>query len=459
MKPTTLLAVAFASVLLAVALDAQTTKTEINSNSFKWESDGFSLRMQNYVQFRMTVQEEVGQSGPGGTNGRDFINFNVARGKTDFRGYIFERAFGYRVRLNWTRPAAQILEVAHFRWAFMQYVNVNAGQVPLAWSWEEQVDATELQFQERSYVNEVFNQDYAKGVWVDGHWGDDVPWIKYWGGVYNGVLAANDDFRNKDGAVTSDAFSDVIDQELMLNARVETHPFGLVLKTLGDRRPEEEHAELLLAFGAGFNLLFSGVNNADLRLDSGATATGSGRSRVRQETYAVTIDGHMRWYGISVDAAFYWRHTDFHNRGINSAPTSHRRGIGDLDDLGWSFEASYYIHLIDLSVGARVSAVDADEFWGRDAALTQTDRQQRAIRPDAMEYAFTASYLFQGERLKFSLDIVYVDQQLAYSYKGAQYLSGVYNAPLTRNGQVGQSRANADHDVLWIVRLQVQWIL
>ena len=466
MKSISVLTAVFAALCLAQSLSAQEVKdgegtrttTEIGKNAFRWDTDGFSIRLQNYLQFRMTVQQELGQSGNGGTNGRDFINFRVARAKTDFQGYIFQKAFSYRVRLNWVRGADEMLEIATFRWAFMQYVNLNGGQAPLPWNWEEQVDATELHFMDRSYANEVFNQDYAKGVWIDGQVGEDVPWVKYWAGVYNGVLAAQDDFRNKDGALTSDAFSNLIDQELMLNARVETHPFGLMAKTMADRRPEDEHSKLLLAFGAGFNLLFSGVDNADLRLDSGATATGSGRSRVRQETWAATVDGHMRWYGISVDAAVYWRFTEFHNRGINSAPTSHRRGIGELQDFGWSFEASYYIHLIDLSVGARVNAVDADEFWGRDAALSQTDLQQRAIRPDAMEYAFTASYLYQGERLKFSMDIIYVDQQLAYSYKGAQYLSGVYNDPLTRNGLLGQSRDNADHDVIWIVRFQVQWI-
>src|SRR5690606_23701658 len=96
----------------------------------------------------------------------------------------------------------------------------------------------------------------------------------------------------------------------------------------GDRRSEDEHGEMLLAFGAAANLLLGRVNNADLRNDSGATATGSGRSRVSQETIAVTVDGHFRWYGISVDAAFYYRHTEFHNRGINSFNNSNKQGVG-----------------------------------------------------------------------------------------------------------------------------------
>lgn len=446
-------------LLFTAALQAQaTTTTTLESAGLRFDVDGFSLRIQNHVQFRLTVQEELASSDTGGTNGRDFRNFRVARAKTEFKGYIFEKDFQYRLRLNWARPIEELVEIAHFRWAFNQFLNVNGGQAPVGWNWEEQVDSLSLNFQERSYANEVFNQDYGKGVWIDGQFGDDVPWVRYWFGVYNGVLAANDDFRNKDGAVTSDSFSNFIDNELMYNTRVETHPLGLLELGLGDRRPEEEHEKLLFAFGLGLNLLTGYVDNADLRNDSGATATASGRSRVSHETYAITVDGHFRWYGIGVDAAFYWRYTDFHNRGINSFDNGSRQGIGDLEDMGWSFEASYYLHIIDLNIAVRVSALDADEFWGADAGLNQTDLQQRAIRPDAMEYGFSASYLLQGERLKFGLDVLYIDQQLAYSYKDAQYLSGIYNDPLTRNGLLGQSRPNADHEVLWIVRLQVQWI-
>ena len=114
---------------------------------------------------------------------------------------------------------------------------------------------------------------------------------------------------------------------------------------------------------------------------------------------------------------------------------------------------------LPLSVGVRVNSVDADEFWGANAALAQTDQRQRAIRPDALEIGVTASYLLHGERLKFSLDILYVDQQLAYTYDGSGFLRGVYNEPQDRRGSIGDNRDNADHDALWIVRLQVQWIL
>ena len=448
----------FAMLTCAGALHAQ--NAEIRPRNIGFETEGFSLEMQTLVQFRLTFQEELAQSGAGGTNGRDFINFNLPRVRLRFRGHIFSPSAQYELRLNFSRPVGELIEVAHFRYTLFRPINLNAGQNKVNWNWEEPINSLDLSFQERSYVNEVFNQDYGKGIWIDGEIGDeDAPWIKYWAGVYGGLLRAQDDFRNKDGQLTTDAFSDIIDAEIMVNFRVETHPLGRIQRSMKDLRDESENEKILIAFGAGFTWFSSGVDNADLRGDTAAAATGSGRSRTQQETYAVTVDGHFRFWGIAVDAAAYWRYTDFHNRGINRYSPSDKQGIGDLEDFGWSLEASWVLPWLPLSVGARVSSFDADEFWGANAALLQTDQRQRAIRPDAMEIGLTASYYFHGERLKFSLDILYVDQQLAYTYDGSGFLLGVYNDPQNRNGAIGQNRDSADHDALWIVRLQVQWIL
>lgn len=453
----------YAAILLGCLLCATTLSAqnaEIRPRSIGFESEGFSLEMQTQVQFRLTIQEELGQSGEGGTNGRDFINFNLPRVRLRFRGHLFEESAQYHVRLNFSRPANELIEVAHFRYALFRAVNLNAGQDKLPWNWEEGVDSLDLSFQERSYVNEVFNQDYAKGIWVDGEIGpDDAPWFRYWAGVYGGLLRAQDDFRNKDGQLTVDAFSDIVDAEIMVNMRLETHPLGRIRPGMLDTRDAAENERILVAFGVGFNWFSSGLDNADLRLDTAAASTGSGRSRTLQETFAVTLDGHFRFWGIAVDAAVFWRYTDFHNRGLNRYDPGDKQGIGDLEDFGWSFEASWVTPWLPLSVGFRVSSLDADEFWGANAALLQTDNRERAIRPDALEIGFTASYLLHGERLKFSLDVLYVDQQLAYAYDGSGFLLGVYNAPQSRNGAIGQNRDSADHDALWIVRLQVQWIL
>lgn len=451
----------FVALMLAlpVTLAAQEPKaqSEIKTTGLRFWSESFELNAETLVQFRLTVQDERGGNG---TNGRDFRNFRLPRVRLSFNGHLFDPMFQYRVQLNFARTPADYLEVAHFRLALGTGLNVNAGQSRVVWDWERRVPGQSLRFAERSYVNEVFHQDWGKGVWVDGALGADAPMLKYWLGIYNGVLRADNDFRNKDGAITQDNFSRFIDGEAMVSLRLETQPLGAMATGLGDMRGQEEHDKLLFAGGLGFNYFTSGFSDGLIRGDTGAVTPASGRPRTQQETVAIVLDAHGRWYGASIDVAFYLRATDFHNRGSNRFKPDNKQGIGDLFDWGWSFEGGYFILPKELGVFVRVNSFNADEFWGSDG-IVSTDRHQRAIRPDAMEYGIAVNYYFQGDRLKFSLDINYVDQQLAYPYDGGSGtgLLGVYNRPPSRSGGLGANPADDDHNVIWIVRLQIQWIL
>src|SRR5690606_13794820 len=225
--------------------------------------------------------------------------------------------------LNWAAGGNAIVEEAIFRWALMNEFNVNAGQQKLQFNWEEATSSGSQQFVERSHTNEVFNQDYAKGIWVDGTVGDSVPFLKYWFGVYNGVLRANNDFRNADMALRGDTFSNLTDNEMMVNLRLETHPLGEVKRSMFDGRGADEHDQILFAVGLGLNWFMSGFNDAGIRGDTVGTPTGSGRSRTSHDTLAFVLDAHLRMYGLSVDMEVFFRHTEFHNRGRNRFdPTS-----------------------------------------------------------------------------------------------------------------------------------------
>jgi len=229
--------------------------TTLGSKGLSFETDGFALNVNTRVQFRLTYQNEVA-NGNNGTNGRDFVNFRVRRAKTAFSGHFFQKEFQYKLVLGWTN--SDLIEVATFRWAFHQYMNVKAGQDKLEWNWEEISSSGKMQFVERSYVNEVFNQDYAKGITIDGQIGEDTPWLKYWVGIYNGVLKDDDDYRNADQAVNAEAFNDgVVDGEMMLNLRLETHPLGNVAYGMNDMRSEDEHDKIIFAVGLG--VLGSGI--------------------------------------------------------------------------------------------------------------------------------------------------------------------------------------------------------
>ncbi len=444
-------------LLFASCLAANETATVVTQNGLRFSSEGFEINLKTQVLFRLTIQDERGNTGTGSraTNGRDFGNFRVAAARTWMTGHIFDPNFQYVFRVDFAKPASDRIELAFLRWTLLPVLNINAGQHKLRWNWEEFVPPDRLAFAERSYANAIFNQNFAKGVWIDGEF---TRYLRYSAGIYNGVLRGQDDFRNRDGQLTQDAFGALIDNDIMLNLRLETHPLGVIAPTIKDMRSEEERHEFLVAAGIGANWMTSGVTNADLRGDTGAVATGSGRSRVAQGTLALTLDAHARWHGASLDVALFWRHTQFQNKGINRFDVSNKQAIGELDDLGWSIEAGYHFGFVPVTVGVRYSGVDADEFWGNDATLAGTRTRSRGIMPDAAEVGVTGSYYVFGERLKASLDILYVSQQLTFAYDSGTRLRGVYNAPPSRRGTVGSSPEFADYNVLWIVRLQLQWI-
>jgi hypothetical protein len=425
--------------------------TTLGEKGLVFQSDGFEVRVTTRVQIRMEYQNEVG-NGESGANGADFWNFSIARAKTTFSGYIFEKEFQYTVRLAWT--GGNLIEIAKFRWAAHQYINLSAGQDKLNWSWEQYTSSGRLSMVDRSYTDAVFNQNYAKGIWIDGQIGEETPFLKYMLGLYNGRLRAGNDFRNADQGFngTTQRFSNLTDMDMMINLRIESHFLGAVEQSMNDMRGEDERDQILVAVGLGVNWFASPFNDDALRTDpSGAGTTGSGRFRTSQDTMAITFDAHFRWMGLSADFAIYYRKTDFHSNGSLSSRQAIRNkaGIADLTDFGWTFEVSYFIIAQELNVALRYSNVDADDFW-------QGGGTGFSVRPDATEIGVGVTYYVHGENLKITMDILWVGQQLGFNGSTGGVL-GVYNNPPNRIAR-GGLRSGADHNDLWKVRFQLQYI-
>jgi len=431
-----------------------------------WEtSDGkFKLKLENRVQFRLTGNNEVGQ-GENGTNGRDFWNFRVRRAKTSFSGHIFDKDFQYKVTLAWTNSAGSQVEEAYFTWALHELFNVTGGQAKTPFNWEELTSSGKQVFIDRSVANEFFNQDFAKGITLGGAFkSESAIWIRYWAGVYNGVLKGNGDFRNADGATTSDSFksnsvgtapnnSGGVDADLMFSLRLETHPLGEVAHDMVDIRGEDKFSDPLFAIGLGLNWFGSDLVNADLRPNADGT-TASGRSRASQDTLAWTMDGHFRWHGLAVNLEFFWRHTELHYQGNqvgqNGALLSKQLRPTNLDEMGFSADVSYFIIPKMFNVGLRYSMVNGEdfEFGGVDGA---------GLLPDATEMGLVLGYYVQGHNLKIQMDISYVNYQLVDFRAGAprEPVAG-----LALPDRSASSRANdvPDNLALWQWRLQLQWI-
>jgi hypothetical protein len=428
-------------------------ETNLNNRGLTYATEGFSMRLTTRVQFRFTHQQEVA-NGEDGTNGRNFSNFRVRRAKTQFTGHIFERHFRYELTLNWLAGGDGIVETARFRYDIMREFNLNAGQHKMPQNWEEITSSGNLQFVDRGVVNAMFSQAFGKGVWVDGMFGDDVPMLKYMVGIYNGRLRADNDFRNSDQARIGDSFSDGrVDNSMQLNIRLETHPLGNLGYGMNDMRGESAFDKPLVAFGAAVNFFTGGFSDANLRPDtSGAGATASGKSRTKHETWLFTVDANARWYGASVYAAFFFRQTNFHNRGSNDFNPGQpsKTGISDLTDMGIALEVAYFLIPQHLNVGVRFNHLAPDKFWGNG-----TERQERSIMPEVNEVGVSVNYYLHGNNLKLTADVLHVAQRTAVGYNNGR-LRGAYNSVPQQNEFGGSG--GSDFNNLWIARVQLQWI-
>ena len=447
----------FAALMLFAAAAPLAAGTPTDSAKLKFDKqlaveteDGrFALRLNNWVQVRGTYNDERGQ-GSRGSNGRDFLNFTVARAKLGMRGHIFAKEFQYYVSLAWTNNANELVENAYFRWAPDPLINIGVGQHKPAFNWFRSLSGARQQFIDRPGVEGLFHQNYAKGLWLSGQFKDDEAiWVRYSAGIYNGVLRADNDFRNNDRAVRSSFFSQQVDLEPMLNLRVETHPLGEVRGDAVDMRGEDQRSAPLFMIGMAVNHFSSRFVNDDLRPDGGLPATGSGRSRAGQSTLAFTADAHLRWHGLSVNVEFWWRHTEFHNFGSlrNLQSFSAQDRPGELSDNGFVLEVGYMIIAKTLDVAVRFGHANFDEFNFNGVS-------GHALHPDMNEYGLAVGYYLHGHNLKLQADFVYASFQLANRLP-----TGGPRMPI--NGQQWPNRSGSDSSdylITWQMRAQIQWM-
>ena len=330
---------------------------------------------------------------------------------------------------------------------------MSAGQTKIPFSYEFLVGYNKMQMCEGSVVNETFNQGWGKGLWFSGVIGDDQrTWLKYVVGVFNGVLRASNDFRNQDRAVNADIFSNPVDADLMPALRLETHPLGNVADDMVDMRGEDTYNKVLFSVGFGMNWLMSRFTNPALRPTS--ASPGSGRSNTGQDTIAITLDGHFRWHGLSVNIAWIHRHTEFHNFGplAGNNVTQGRAFPGDLTDNAFTFEVGFFILPKKLDVAVRWGMIDSDEFW-----LAGSTTKRNAIRPDSMEMGLVVGYYLLGHNLKLQADFTYIAYQLAVATGTVPA-----NAPAGQGmpSRSASSIANDESDYwnIWQFRVQIQWM-
>ncbi|MDC1142470.1 porin [Planctomycetota bacterium] len=430
--------------------DASTSVSLDKNLSWSTEDDAFALSLSTRVQFRVTYNDENGSGdGAGNTDGRDFWAMRIRRAKTTFKGHIFEKQWKYKFTVNWTDTGSNV-ETATLTWAGDVMYNVTVGQQKLQFNWQELTSSGKQMFADRSQVNESFNQDFAKGVTVNGKYADDsATWVKYWAGIYNGILSSDTDYRNADSNPISESFGGGVDSNLMFNVRVETYPLGEFTREGRDARGDDEKENPLFSVGFAFNWFQSDIDNTDLR--PGSTTAGSGRNQGHVRTMAIALDAHLRWFGINLDIEFIRNRGEFFNTGAlnTSGAVSTNARPTDIVNTGVIIEIGYML-TAEIQVGLRMGMNDQDEFTfgGTDGI---------ALAHDSSEMGVVVNYYLHGHNLKATLDISYVDFQLANSITDAGGATG-FNGFGTSRSPSSRANDNADHAAFWQLRIQIQWI-
>lgn len=488
-------------LLCAATLAAQDSdiETSLEDGLLHWRSEdgNYELSMYTATWFRWTYHDvrASGGSKPTSDNGRDFNNFRLPFVRTFFDGHILSPEFRYRFWIVFGHPVSPIrIEDATLTWAPMAEMNLTIGQMRTPYSWEYLVDHERAALVDRSIVDAAFSQSWAKGVSVSGsidlydvEYEPALLWYEV--GIYNGVLASTDGaqgrgaiefggtnrsqgilitdtggtewlrggFRNEDWGLAPDVFRQIVDADLMLAGRVEFHPMGRLPRHMVDFRSADEIADdkawkmMVGLAGTYFNARVNGEGTwlgAIYHTVTGAAPLPlppSGRDYIRAEMTQLTVDGHFRWLGFSINWAYHYRRTKFHNHG--KARGRNIRGPGIVSgttDHGGTVDLGYFILPEKLSISARIDVVNFDEFSST-MPITGQIIDGDAFGPDTTEFGGGFAWFIFGDNLKLMADYRYVVQQLPHGVgKGKDSTSGLERVSEFRNFQE--------------VRVQVQWI-
>lgn len=477
-----------AALLLAPVLLAQdeAPESDLGSSGLRVTSadEAFEFTLITAVQFRYTYHDTRGE-GENGDNGRDYHNFRFAGVRSFFHGHLFDRSFQYRLWLVWNWGGGVRIEDAFFRWAPAEYFNVTVGQMRVPATWEYLVDHERTALPDRAIADAAFSQGWGKGIEISGMLGlyetdFDEALLTWQVGLFNGAIANSDGsqgrgviaadgvhvtdqaateqftggFRNSDWQVNPENFSQIVDGQMMVAARVEFHPMGRVPKHMVDLGALDDTAAWFMMVGLAANWMSARVDGVGTFLGAiyysnpqGTTlpAPASGRRHTDAQIFHGTVDGHFRWIGLSVNWALHLRTVNFSARGalqeFNLAQDEYV--VKSTQDFGATVDVGYFVLPDKLVIGTRFSYVDFDEFKSRDAA-SGNPIDGDAFGADSYEYGGGLCWFIRGDNLKLQADYRYVAQQLPHGN--------------SRSGATAGTVRVSDWRVFHEIRLQLQWM-
>jgi len=276
-----------------------------------------------------------------------------------FSGWFLTPKMRYYLYVWSSNPSqgdpAQVVGAGNLSYVFNRYVTFGAGITSLP-----AVRSTEGQFpywlgvDDRLIADEFFRGSYTTGIWLKGELSTRVK--------YMAMLANN---LSTLGVSASQLDNNVDTTSFMLQWLPTTGEFGLY-GTFGDYDHHEKLATRLAAHYThstedkqsqpGTNA----IENSQIRLTDGSVIFtpelfGPGITVEKVKYQMVSLDGGLKYRGLSLEAEHYWRWlSDF--RGVNTG------GIADIHDTGFQVQASAMVVPKALQVYAGGSAIFGDRY-------------------------------------------------------------------------------------------------
>ncbi len=206
---------------------------------FLKSSDGnWLLKLSGQLDLRYTWNNAQGQGTLAPAEPDNLYGFEVRRMKLNFAGHVFNPSWEYEVQAAFSSSTGGlVLENAFVNKTFDNGVAIKTGQFKLPFLHEETVSSKRQLAVDRSYVNELYNQDYSKAIqggYTADHW-------RVMGAYSDGFASRNTAWNNTTATTSQNSFT----------GRVEWKVSG-DWKQFGDSTsfPGSENA---LMFGAAAN--------------------------------------------------------------------------------------------------------------------------------------------------------------------------------------------------------------
>lgn len=387
---------------------------------FLGSADGnFRLQVGGQIQFRYVI--DFRNNAPAGAD--DFIpGFQTRRTKLSFEGHVFDPNLFYKVQGNFARAGggfgggAMGLEEAYVGYKWDNGFSAQWGQFKLPLLREELVSSKYQLAVDRSFVNEIFNQDYSQGI--QAAW--ESEYLRVQGAFSDGIGSRNTDL----GANPAD---------WALTGRLEWLWSGQwkQFKDFTSQRGSE----------------FAGLLGAAVHYEGGPdTPTGAGAAvpppaNVRQRNLIYTADLSIEGDGWNVYGAFIGANSD-------NYPT----GAPNFDDFGWVLQGGLYL-TDDFELFARYDGVLPDSSRESGPAGVAGDRSGN-------DYASFVTggfnWYLHGHGAKFTFDTIYgidgANMNAFFNTTPGGSVSAPFQPVGTGVGYFGPNGGNSE----WIFRMQFQ---